>query len=83
MRASTALRRASQLHDRADALLVEPSRALADLLDDDCAHFSVTPNDGVVVVWGDGHNNSSFVDVDALLRLSREEALEVLEAHGI
>jgi len=85
MKNSTLLSKATKLHNESEVILDSFRSFLTELLDDECAHLSFS-TDGLVVVYGGGHNNSamSLIDIDSFFKLtSKEEALIVLDNAAI
>ena len=86
MKASTAIKKATELEFKVKALLDPVSKKLAEILDDDCVHIVYQEGDGMCVAYRGGMDNSAinFIDdVDELLMLSKEDLLIELDKSGI
>ena len=83
-RYSQSAKRAVRLYNEHRDVLDRISKKLVAILDDEFAHFSVQPGDGLVVVWGDAHNSRVEPhEVGNILKLSRDALIEELESRGI
>jgi hypothetical protein len=88
MKTSSAIRQAIKLHNKINEIMRPHSRLLAEILDDDCAHFGFQPGDGCVVVYRGGSDNASVtllnINIDALMLIDeKEKAIEILDRAGI
>jgi hypothetical protein len=85
MKTSVALKKATDLNNKIDALLLDHSYRLRQILNDDSAHFCYQPGDGWCIAYRGGNDNAavSLLDIDAVMELSGEEFLAAIDEAGI
>lgn len=87
MKASTALKKATELREKSDMLLKPITDAFIEILDDDSAHVTYQSGDGWCLCYSDGHfsNNAllSSSQVDELIKMDKAALLAALELLGI
>lgn len=84
MKADTLLRRAEKHRQEMEKALAPINRALSLLFDDYNASVFYQPSDGWVILFDDDHSaRLSAEEIDCLLSMSREHALEFLRGRSI
>jgi hypothetical protein len=86
MKLSTAIKKASDANQLAVKLMTPFDARLAELLEDECAHFCYQASDGMVIAWDGGSANSStnfICDIDSILTLTKKELLKKLDLAAI
>lgn len=77
-------KKAVRLYEEHRDILDDIGKTLADILDDEFAHFLVQSGDGLVVVWGDANNSRIEPhEVGEILKLDRKELIVELQSRSI
>lgn len=83
-KASTAIRKASELQNRIEVLLAPINEKLVEVLGDENAHIVYQSGDGWCVCHNDGDNAAIvFLDIDKVLQMDSAECLAALRSAGI
>lgn len=84
MKPSMALKEARLHANKVKALLRPIDERLREILEDDIAHIVDQAGDGFCICYGE-HANAAlcFLDIDAALRMTKDELLEALDRAGI
>lgn len=82
MRPSTALKKAFEHSQKINELLSPVSKKLAEILCDESTHITIQPNDGLVIAYKDGMNNSALAflpEIEKLLNMDKKQLLNELD----
>lgn len=84
MKASDAVKKASELNRQINLLIRPINERLSSILDDDEAHLVLQPGDGWCICYNNGDNAALLLlDIDELLNMSKEDCLAQLQQAGI